>query len=356
MIWSVRGRSWRGSGLPLRCPGVDPEALSQAMLSDKKVAGGALRWVLLDEIGKGYRQERRSPGPGARDVNAVVAVARTWNLFRSCSKSSWSLSRCFLLGFGTAAYGAMVGAGGGFIFSPVLVFIRVGACRCGGDVPGPGHGDRNIGNPGLPQVGTDRPQERRPVRCRGYAGLRNRSLRRVNGEREHLQDTVRSAAGRAGRPDAGATQPGRGRRREPTTRRQMPPMEVGESLPRTVVCSDTGSTSRPQRYSISVLGFISSFFGIAGGPIRTPVLVHFFNFPVRVAVATSLFALSFYGAAGAVVYGLLGPHRVVPDLPVGRNRLHSRCPGGRSTGRTGRGLVAPEAPVGGSCSRWESCW
>ncbi len=41
-----------GIGLPLRCPGVDPEALSQAMLSDKKVAGGALRWVLLDEIGK----------------------------------------------------------------------------------------------------------------------------------------------------------------------------------------------------------------------------------------------------------------------------------------------------------------
>ena len=41
-----------GIGLPLRCPGVDPEALSQAMLSDKKVSGGALRWVLLDEIGK----------------------------------------------------------------------------------------------------------------------------------------------------------------------------------------------------------------------------------------------------------------------------------------------------------------
>ena len=41
-----------GIGLPLKCPGVDPEAVSNAMLSDKKVVGGALRWVLLEEIGR----------------------------------------------------------------------------------------------------------------------------------------------------------------------------------------------------------------------------------------------------------------------------------------------------------------
>lgn len=37
--------------LPLSAPGVDPESVSEAMRSDKKTAGGAIRWVLLDGIG-----------------------------------------------------------------------------------------------------------------------------------------------------------------------------------------------------------------------------------------------------------------------------------------------------------------
>ena len=37
--------------LPLDARGVDPEAVSEAMLSDKKVSAGAIRWVLLDGIG-----------------------------------------------------------------------------------------------------------------------------------------------------------------------------------------------------------------------------------------------------------------------------------------------------------------
>ena len=38
-------------GLPLTCGEMDMEAVSNAMLSDKKVAGRAIRWVLLDGIG-----------------------------------------------------------------------------------------------------------------------------------------------------------------------------------------------------------------------------------------------------------------------------------------------------------------
>ena len=38
-------------GLPLDARGVDPEAVSEAMLSDKKVVSGTIRWVLLDGIG-----------------------------------------------------------------------------------------------------------------------------------------------------------------------------------------------------------------------------------------------------------------------------------------------------------------
>ena len=55
-----------------------------------------------------------------------------------------------------------------------------------------------------------------------------------------------------------------------------------------------------------VLGFISAFFGTGGGFLRTPVLVAAFGFPIQVAVATSIFALSIYATAGAGVHALLG--------------------------------------------------
>ena len=55
-----------------------------------------------------------------------------------------------------------------------------------------------------------------------------------------------------------------------------------------------------------VLGFISAFFGTGGGFLRTPVLVAAFSFPVRVAAATSIFALSIYATIGTVVHASLG--------------------------------------------------
>ena len=63
-----------------------------------------------------------------------------------------------------------------------------------------------------------------------------------------------------------------------------------------------------------LLGFMSSFFGTGGGFLRTPVLVSFFNFPVRVAVATSVFAITFYAAAGAVTHATLGHIDWYPTL------------------------------------------
>ena len=38
-------------GLPLGCTGVDPDAIGEAMLTDKKIVAGAISWVLLDGIG-----------------------------------------------------------------------------------------------------------------------------------------------------------------------------------------------------------------------------------------------------------------------------------------------------------------
>ena len=59
--------------------------------------------------------------------------------------------------------------------------------------------------------------------------------------------------------------------------------------------------------SINVfLGFMAAFFGTGGGFLRTPVLIAAFSFPVRVAVATSVFALSIYATAGSAVHAYLG--------------------------------------------------
>ena len=55
-----------------------------------------------------------------------------------------------------------------------------------------------------------------------------------------------------------------------------------------------------------VFGFMSSFFGTGGGFLRTPILVYAFSFPVRVAVATSVFALTFYTTTGALTHASLG--------------------------------------------------
>ena len=51
-----------------------------------------------------------------------------------------------------------------------------------------------------------------------------------------------------------------------------------------------------------ILGFVSGFFGTGGGFLRTPILVSAFSFPVKVAVATSIFSLSFYATIGAAAH------------------------------------------------------
>ena len=42
----------RGFGLPTSMPELDPERLIEAMFLDKKVRGKAIRWVLLEDVGK----------------------------------------------------------------------------------------------------------------------------------------------------------------------------------------------------------------------------------------------------------------------------------------------------------------
>jgi hypothetical protein len=54
------------------------------------------------------------------------------------------------------------------------------------------------------------------------------------------------------------------------------------------------------------VGFVSSLFGIGGGIIHVPVMVHLLGFPVHVATATSHFILSFMSLAGTGVHAATG--------------------------------------------------
>ena len=84
------------------------------------------------------------------------------------------------------------------------------------------------------------------------------------------------------------------------------------TLHRRRITAESGETFRyrlSERWAVLinfVLGFVSSFFGVGGGFLRTPILVYAFGFPVQVAVATSIYALSFYTTAGAATHAIHG--------------------------------------------------
>ena len=62
-------------------------------------------------------------------------------------------------------------------------------------------------------------------------------------------------------------------------------------------------------YSIALsvaVGYLSSLLGIGGGIIHVPVLVHLLNFPVHIATATSHFMLAIMALAGTIVHIMKG--------------------------------------------------
>lgn len=54
------------------------------------------------------------------------------------------------------------------------------------------------------------------------------------------------------------------------------------------------------------VGFMSSLLGIGGGIVHVPAMVHFLDFPVHIATATSHFVLSGMSLAGTVVHVVTG--------------------------------------------------
>lgn len=55
-----------------------------------------------------------------------------------------------------------------------------------------------------------------------------------------------------------------------------------------------------------IIGFLSSFFGIGGGVVQVPALVTLLHFPPHVATATSLYIMVFTAGAGSLTYALQG--------------------------------------------------
>lgn len=65
------------------------------------------------------------------------------------------------------------------------------------------------------------------------------------------------------------------------------------------------------------IGFFSSLFGIGGGIIRVPAMIHLLNFPVHIATATSLFILTISVGLSAIVHALLGNILFLTTIALG---------------------------------------
>ena len=214
-----------------------------------------------------------------------------------------------LVGLGAGAFGVMVGAGGGIIMAPVLLlFFEVDPAEVAGTSLG-------------------------LVALNSFSGAAAYSHMRLVDRRSGLLFAAAAIPGSVGAPFAvAAVAPGLFRailgalllalavhmltrmiagepRSEPGTGPRRGRIGWRRSV-RHVARAD-----RVYEYEFNeglaigfngLLGFVSTFLGTGGGFIRTPVLVAGFGFPVRVAVATSVFALAFYATAGAAVHAALG--------------------------------------------------
>jgi uncharacterized membrane protein YfcA len=93
--------------------------------------------------------------------------------------------------------------------------------------------------------------------------------------------------------------------------RELVPSAGGARTPRSITdaAGQTYEYAVPIRrgiaYSVFV-GFVSSFLGIGGGVIHVPLMVAALGFPVHIATATSHFVLTFMAATGSVTHVLSG--------------------------------------------------
>ena len=242
---------------------------------------------------------------------------------------SWALMA--LLGFGSGAYGVLVGAGGGFILGPALLAVSDSA-------------PENVAGTVLAAIAVNSALVAWTYRKTGVIDYRSGFLfaaaaapgavAGAMGVGAVAPQVFRIAFGAllialaiylALRPpvsDDNDDGGGKGNAGGDGVRESGPRLFAATVKTRTIRVD--GGAPRVYRFDEAlatsfnvVLGFVSSFFGIGGGFLRTPILVAVFGFPVRVAAATSLFALAFYGGAGAITHGALGHIEPFPMLLFG---------------------------------------
>ena len=211
-----------------------------------------------------------------------------------------------LLGFGTGAYGVLIGAGGGFILAPILlIFFDLEPEVVAGTTLGVVALSSLSGTQAYRRMGLIDYRSGLLFAAAAIPGavLGPFVVTQIEGDTFRilfgvlllgltLQLLLRPVESEERTGDT-APEPGhkRGDRRITTSEGQVFKYRFNEPL----------ATS----FNV-VLGFMSSFFGTGGGFLRTPLLISLFSFPVRVAVATSLFALSIYTTAGAATHAALG--------------------------------------------------
>jgi uncharacterized membrane protein YfcA len=203
------------------------------------------------------------------------------------------------LGFGTGAYGTLIGAGGGFVLVPVLLLLY------------PDEGPHLITSISLAVVffnaasGTEAYARMGRIDYRSGAlfalatipgavlGALTTSLlpRRLFDISFGVLLIAASAylVWRSGRPEPGPSRLGSGS----TTRHLV----------------EADGTEHTYTFSVSLgmflslfVGYLSSLFGIGGGIIHVPLLTSLLGFPVHIATATSHFILAIMALAGTLTH------------------------------------------------------
>jgi uncharacterized membrane protein YfcA len=99
-------------------------------------------------------------------------------------------------------------------------------------------------------------------------------------------------------------------------RRETPPQQATQSPPRHYVVrsiTEADGTQHTFSYNLRVglglsvaVGYLSSLLGIGGGIIHVPAMAHVLHFPVHIATATSHFTLAVMALTGTLVHIVTG--------------------------------------------------
>ena len=200
------------------------------------------------------------------------------------------------LGFFAGGYGTLIGAGGGFVLVPALLFIY------------PGEAPETVTSISLAVV---------------FFNALSGTLAYARSNRIHFKSGLIFAAATIPGAVAGAlATTGMSRDRfnlvfgllliamatflviNPGKKTAAGMAQAGSDIKKPLTLN--GSLLMAGAGVSTVFGFISSFFGIGGGFLYVPALVYLLRFPIHTATATSLFVLTITAFTGSVTHVAAG--------------------------------------------------